>query len=488
MKAPLPENEAARLAALQGYQVLDTLPEDAFDDLTALASQICGTPISLVSFIDGDRQWIKSRHGLDICETSRDVAFCSHALLRPDEVLLVPNTEKDERFADNKYVTGAPHIQFYAGAPLVTSNGEALGTLCVLDQKPNDLTERQQQALRALARQVMAQLELRRSLRLVAEEMADRAKIEKALRESEERFRAFMDHSPVVAFIKDEDGRYSYINVPYLKHYGIRQDEILGKTDFELWPEVAQQRRQQDLQILAKGVTVSTVEEHRDPKGQALYWQTYKFPLRGVGQNNRAVAGVAIDITQNKRNENQLKLYQQQLEEALAKVELQSLTDGLTGLNNRSAFDQKFEEEFTRAKRYSLPLSILLMDVDRFKSFNDSFGHIAGDELLQTLARLLNATARTTDFVARYGGEEFVVILPNTAGEGALLMGERFRSAVETMPVIKRQVTISVGVATVTPHIDDGRTLLEAADQALYKAKQSGRNRVVQSPPKPNAE
>ena len=163
MKAPLPDNEGIRLALLRDYNVLDSLPQQAFDDLVLLAAQICQTPIALISLIDEDRQWFKSRVGLNAAETSRDVAFCAHAILNADAVMEVRDAQLDPRFADNPLVTGDPHIRFYAGAPLVTVDGLALGTLCVIDRVPRELTTEQSAALQALSRMVVAQLELRRA-------------------------------------------------------------------------------------------------------------------------------------------------------------------------------------------------------------------------------------------------------------------------------------------------------------------------------------
>ncbi len=155
--------EAGRLKALRNYRILDTDPEQAFDDLTLLASQVCGTPIALISLVDENRQWFKSRVGVQEHETSRSVSFCAHAIQQPG-LFIVSDTLTDARFRDNPLVRDDPHIRFYAGAPLVTRDGDALGTLCVIDRLPRTLTDGQKDALEALQRQAEAQLELRRNL------------------------------------------------------------------------------------------------------------------------------------------------------------------------------------------------------------------------------------------------------------------------------------------------------------------------------------
>lgn len=163
--APLPTNEAERLTQLQSFEILDTVAEQAYDAITYLASEICEVPIALISIVDRDRQWFKSRVGLEATETPRDVAFCAHAINRPTELLVVPDATQDRRFSDNPLVIDDPNIRFYAGAPLVTSSGNALGTLCVIDRRPRMLTEKQEKALTALSTQVMALLELRWTVR-----------------------------------------------------------------------------------------------------------------------------------------------------------------------------------------------------------------------------------------------------------------------------------------------------------------------------------
>ena len=350
--ARLPENETGRLKALREYDVLDTPAEQAYDDIVGLAAYICETPTALVSLIDRDRQWFKARTGLNATQTPRDEAFCAHAILQPGQVMVVPDALRDERFDTNPLVTGEPNIRFYAGAPLITPTGEVLGTLCVIDSKPRQLSAEQAEVLRSLARQVMAQLEMRRSIGTL---------------------------------------------------------------------EAAVVRR-----------------------------ETY------------------VD---------QLEQHQRKLEASQAHLNEQSTTDTLTGVRNRRALDRSLDEEVARAGRQNLPLSLIMLDVDRFKQYNDSFGHPAGDEVLRGVAKVLQLSVRPYDIVARYGGEEFVAILPATGADGALMLAERCRRAIQRAVWPNRAVTASFGVTTLGA--GGGAELLAAADKALYKAKETGRNRVV---------
>ena len=248
MKAPLPPDETQRLAALHQYAVLDTPAEMVFDDLTELSARICEAPIALISLIDENRQWFKSRVGLDVAETTRDIAFCAHAI-HQKELFIVPDATRDARFADNPLVMGEPGIRFYAGAPLLTSDGYVLGTLCVIDYQPREMNSHQQSALRVLSRHVMGQLELRRSMReadrlraecdaLLADKsrlallsiLEDQKRIEETLRQSETRFRATFEQAAVGIALVGLDGRWLRVNQKLCDIVGYTSAELLVRT------------------------------------------------------------------------------------------------------------------------------------------------------------------------------------------------------------------------------------------------------------------
>jgi GAF domain-containing protein len=182
-KVPIPKDEPERLQDLRGYKILDTLPEDEFDNITLLASQICHTPIAMISLVDSDRQWFKSKVGISLSETSRDIAFCAHAIMQHD-LFIVSDASKDKRFNENPLVRFEPKIRFYAGAPLVSPDDHALGTLCVMDHEPRQMTTGQKESLRALSRAVMARLDMRRRILELEEVLHDRNNHEKTLKKN----------------------------------------------------------------------------------------------------------------------------------------------------------------------------------------------------------------------------------------------------------------------------------------------------------------
>ena len=288
--APLPADETARLAALREYAVLDTPPEMEFNDVTGLAAQICGTPIATISLIDEHRQWFKSKIGLSKQETSREEAFCAHALNSP-EMLLVPDAMKDARFADNPSVTGDPHIRFYAGAPLITPAGHVLGTLCVIDRVPRELTTAQQSALQVLSRQVMVQLQLRGQTLEMSRAQSEQATL----------FNLSDDLLAVVSF----DGQLEQVNPAWTRTLGWTAGELVGRlaTDFIL-PE-DRERTLLAREELKQGRSVRNLENRYRCKDGAYRWLSWNSrPLL----ETRQVFAVARDITERHVREGQLRL------------------------------------------------------------------------------------------------------------------------------------------------------------------------------------
>ena len=208
MKAPLPDNETRRLAALREYRILDTEAEQAYDDITTLAAYLCDVPIAMISLVDESRQWFKSKLGLNQRETPRDVAFCAHAILQT-EPLIVRDAFKDARFADSALVTREPYIRFYAGFPLFTPEGFALGTLCAIDRRPRVLSADRKLAMQALSRQVIALLELRRISARMAEAL--------------DKVRTLHELLPICAWckrIRDDHGYWKQVEAYIHEHTG----------------------------------------------------------------------------------------------------------------------------------------------------------------------------------------------------------------------------------------------------------------------------
>ncbi|MFI2841849.1 diguanylate cyclase domain-containing protein [Mycolicibacterium sp. PDY-3] len=282
-------SEERRLRTLHSYAVLDTPAEPAFDDLTELAAELCAAPTALISLVDSDRQWFKSRRGIDAQETPRGESFCVHALAS-HEVLVIPDASRDPRVADYLCVREEPHYRFYAGAPLIAADGAVLGTLCVVDTKPRDLEATQRRHLAVLAAQVIAQLEIRR-------QAAALAAVVREMSETKRMLDGVLRHTDVLIYAKDLAGRYVMVNPAIVQATRVTED-MIGRTDHDLFArELADEYRRNDRRIMAAGQRQVFTERIVHEDGTHRSYQSTKFPVYDDAGVVIGMAGVSTDVT-----------------------------------------------------------------------------------------------------------------------------------------------------------------------------------------------
>ena len=351
--APTSPDERRRLEVLWQYEVLDTPPEEAFNDLTALAAHLCEAPIALISLVDEDRQWFKSRVGVTATETARDISFCGHGI-QQRELFIVADAARDERFADNPLVTAEPHIRFYAGAPLITSGGQALGMLCVIDRVPRELRPDQELALRVLSRLVMTLLELRRRAREAVRLQDDRAG--PALRESEGRFRAIFERATDGILLADpESRRFCLANETICRMLGYAGDQIstLGVADIhppEFLPQIQEvfQKHSRGELTIARDIPV----QRRD--GTRFYADISPALITVSGKSY--MAGFFRDVTERNEREEELRMFRFSMDQA---------SDAIFWLNRDAGFTY-VNDEACRSLGYTREelLGLRLWDID----------------------------------------------------------------------------------------------------------------------------
>ena len=448
------------------------LPSHAeLQEIVEIAAQICGAPISLISLLDAERQWFEASVGTHLRETRRDIAFCAHTVIQED-LFVVEDTLKDIRFAANPLVTGDPEMRFYAGMPLISPDGETFGTLCVIDQKPRQLTVTQMRALRVLANQVRTSMQLRAEHRMLVAALRERDHATTRLHANERMFQTFMNNGPLISYLKDAEGRYLFYNARFAERCHVTMQEWLGRTDFEVFPEnLARNFREHDQTALDAGRLVISTEMMSAPDGECSTWRSYKFPCEDeVGQP--LLAGFSFDVTDE---------LQRQEELAQTKRELERLgsVDPLTNLPKRQVFDERLELEFDGAQMRRNTLSLVVMDVDNIRQRNQRLGKEAGDAALKTIGAILKECITEADLAVRLGGAEFVLLLPETTNEEAKALAERVQREMRKLDWGIAPVTLSVGIATNRDAKRGGRQLFCFADDAMYTAKMTGKNRVV---------
>ena len=477
LHTPPTASEAAQRRGdlLRELMLLDGTPDPEMDDLVTLATVICGKPMGAVTLLDETTLVTRAHVGMSgAVSVPVEDSMCQFTV-QGTELLIVEdlNTQTDMH---NAHIWMDAGIQFYAGMPLLCEDGTAIGALCVMDSKPSTLTAEQQTVMAVLSRQVSRLLQTRRHA-VAMEHMAQEREREKKIID------IILDHVPVSIYLKDRGGRLRYYNKALADRFNVDREAWLGKTNHDLWPrEVADALKVSEDAVFETGQTDVGIASVPEPNGTTSHFKNYQTRCMSV-DGQPMLAGSAIDLTEQMQRSEELQRIRLELEDANEKLSSLALTDALTGLWNRRAFDARLETDMMAAQRHRHPLTLLLLDVDHFKSVNDRFGHPYGDTVLKELSAILTGCKRAEDIAARFGGEEFAVLLPNTDLQAAQYLAERLLDAVRNHSWEKAPVTISIGLAMSGPATvsDD---LIDAADAALYRAKRAGRDRMeLQSEP-----
>jgi diguanylate cyclase (GGDEF)-like protein/PAS domain S-box-containing protein len=487
MQKRLSPIESERELALRSIGLSFDSDEGGYDDAIQIAVALFSTPIAYVTLFDDQRQWLAAKVGIRAIGEETGSVFNEYVVATGTR-LVVEDAQVDARFSNDQCVCGPMHLRFFAGVPLYVNEAIA-GTLCVVDTIPRIADSRKLLALAALGRQVSDILKQRStaaSLVLKEHEMAgnmEEAHTSSTLhRFAARRFETLFHGVPIACFTFDERSTVQEWNREAERVFGLPAFDVLDES---MYRALGLGRRTKtavnSIQCVLSGETVEDVEwAYRRPDGSTRRLLTSAFPLRGA--QGQIVGGVCatIDITERKVQERALRRANSELGAANARLARLALHDGLTGIPNYRAFQERLEVEFANSRRHNQPMCLVLIDVDRFKSVNDTYGHPAGDKILRILANVLLQASRIGDFVARYGGEEFVMLLPNTTTELAGHIAERIRKAVADFDWPYASVTISVGYANTdeTP-VPTPQELITRADRALYQSKNDGRDRVT---------
>lgn len=456
MKCPpaLPEDEA-RLNALAAYGLGPDRPLPSLDAVVQIAARAFGMPAAAVNMVGSDHVFFAASIGIggDGVDMGRDVSFCAHAITQHD-VMVVPDALQDERFSDNPLVTGPARLRFYAGVPLRSPQGHALGALCVIDQEPrSDFSPEERSRLRDLAQMAQDRLELRR--------------VEMASHQSMRSYETFAKNSPTAVAWFDEQGGIVAWNEAAASLFDYGFSEVAGRSVEML---VAARDRPVVRSLIARAAAAGSVDGLAMPGGiHGLRKDATEF-LLGISlfcwkENGRLMFNVhSQDLTAR----------------LLKREELHRLAsmDPLTGLPNRLGFYRRMEEAILHAPE----AAVLMLDLDGFKDVNDILGHPAGDDILCEIARRLKQAIGPRNTVSRIGGDEFAVLLPGVANadEAATLAHRLVEKVAEPIAIDGHEVRVaaSCGVAVAPSQAQEALELLGNADLALFRAKKIGRAQV----------
>jgi diguanylate cyclase (GGDEF)-like protein len=504
---PLPVDEDRRLRTLSDYGVLDSERDARFEDLVAEVARDCGVPIATITFVDATRQWFKASIGLDIEETSRDVALCAYTILDADRPMVVPDTTLDPRFRDNPLVVGDPGLMAYAGAPIVAPDGTVVGTVCAIDLEPHEYTPSQVATLSRVSRRVIELLEDGK----IAEDLAAGGVPEAALPTGSDAsltltrplIEAIGEDVDVVALVED----FCRSVLQSFGWWAARVAWVQGDT---LQPgdwQVASGGPAAFAPLAGRGAAPTTLDDLGVSFPEAavldvsmLRWISDRDVLASLGARHAVVIDVpgtaslaarlvflvptarALDAAASRTLTTATAVLPRVIVQQRARQELtyRATHDSLTGLLNREGLQQAHRTQADDT--IVLRRALLYVDADAFKQINDTHGHRAGDEMLIRVARLLSAHVRPTDVVARLGGDEFVIVLEGIEEdeEVARVAGRLLRALCGPVTLLRTiQVVASASIGAVRWTGGPIETALEAADRLMYSAKELGGSRAA---------
>jgi diguanylate cyclase (GGDEF)-like protein/PAS domain S-box-containing protein len=467
MSIELSKSESDRLLELEQLQLLNTLSEASYDAVVKLASILCETPIAFFGLMDQSLQWYKAKVGIVEDSLPRDLAYCQFAMQQPDEIMVVPDAKKDQRLSSLPIANTKPAYIFYAGMPIKSSTGLVMGVLCVIDYHPRGLSDVQRDGLKSLGIVLQNLIDQRKQS---IENEHELSRLNRAVNVAELGLWDYNIHTRKGL----ATGRFSEL-------LGLEPNQFDGSVDTFLQfvhPDdlnMFQERHRRELELH----DFQRFEFRIIHRNGSIRWLVaHSGGIFSRDGKLTHITGLIFDRTEQRLVEEQLHHYHEELLASTKKLEGLSLTDGLTGIKNRRAFDEALNSQVAYSQRRQSSIALLMIDVDNFKSFNDEYGHPAGDEVLKIVARLIQDTIRTEDTLARYGGEEFSLVLPQADIEAGKRTAERIRANIQSWNWQVRNITVSIGVASQYGSAVEATTLLQMADECLYQAKTSGRNKV----------
>jgi diguanylate cyclase (GGDEF)-like protein len=480
---PVPPKEEERIARLLGYEILDTEDDPRLDRLTQLAAYVCDVPVAMISLVDRTRQWFKSVYGLPVQEIPREESFCTHAILDPEQIFIVPDATKDPRFATNPLVTDSPFIRFYAGVPLVTEDHLTLGTFCVVDFTPKELTEHQLETLRRLSRIAMDLIEVHRSNTKLGRLLhLEKEVYSRLLRSSADLASEAPTFDEALNFLMNHlDENLGWLSARVRNMQSGGTTGIFFNKSIPTDPEIPLIWQKID----------STARYTTEPRSTVEFINT--APLRPefsylsvpVRVRNRLVALIELIYPDHRKVEGRIKeifdLLASNLaivaerELAMLDLQYQATHDHLTGAANRSVIMKGIEKALKECDPLRPDSLVLFFDIDGFKEVNDNFGHETGDNLLIEITRRLDSNRRSNDLLGRLSGDEFILVARGIdVEEGLAPLLERLQKSLFSSFMIgdlEIKVNASIGCAVISePDLTVNEIMLRA-EEAMYLVK-----------------